>query len=108
MKLSSLTAFGFYINGALGSGKYSDISIQEVKSQLENHNLFNFLEEKLGIDVDTSHFSNDDKKELSEEWLDMSLAIDESRKLCVDKNGLALITAYILESLQRRFSKLSK
>lgn len=102
MKLSALTAFGFYINGALGSGKYNDISIQEIKTQLENHNLFSFLEEKLGMDVDTSHFSSEDKEEVSEEWLDMSLAIDESRKLCVDKNGLALITAYILESLRRR------
>lgn len=103
MRLSALTAFGLYINGALGSGRYNDISIQEVKTQLENHNLFTFLEEKLGIDVDTSHFSGEDKKEISEEWLDMSHAIDESRKLCVDKNGLALITAYILESLKRRF-----
>ncbi len=103
MRLSALTAIGFYINGALGSGKYNDISIQDVKKQLENHNLFKFIEEKLGMDVDTSHLSSEDKKELSEEWLDMSLSIDEGRKLCVDKNGLALITAYILESIQRKF-----
>ncbi len=77
MELSALTAFGFYINGALGSGKYNDISIQEVKSQLENHNLFTFLEQKLGIDVDTSHLSSEDKEELAEEWLDISMAINE-------------------------------
>jgi hypothetical protein len=65
--------------------------------------LFSFLGEKLNLDVDTSIFTNKDKNELADEWLDMSIAIDEDRKFHVDKNGLALITAYILESLQRRF-----
>ena len=33
--------------------------------------------------------------------LNMALAINESRKMCVEKGGLCLLVAYVLESIQR-------
>jgi hypothetical protein len=59
------------------------------------------LEQQLGQDIDTSILSEKEKGELNAEWLDMSLAIDENRKLCVEKGGLCLLVAYVLESIQR-------
>lgn len=101
MKLTQLTFIGFYINGAQGSGKYDSISIRDVKAELENGTLFNFLQKKLGQDIDTSIFSEEEKAMLNAEWLDLALAVDEGRKMCVDKGGLCLLVAYVFESIQR-------
>jgi hypothetical protein len=101
MKISTLTFIGFYLNGALGSNKYNHISIDAVKQQLEAGNIFSYLEEELGMDIDLSLLTQEDKKSLSNDWYDLSLCVEEGRKLCVDNNGLCLLMAYILECIQR-------
>ena len=102
MRISQLTFLGFYLNGALGSGKYNDISINEVKERIRDHTIFDYLKDKLGSDIDLSALKIEDRQELKNEWEDMADAIDEARKMCVDKNGLCLLMAYILEGIQRR------
>lgn len=102
MRISQLTFLGFYLNGALGSGKYNDISINEVKERIRAHTIFDYLKDKLGSDIDLSALKIEDRQELNNEWEDMADAIDEARKMCVDKNGLCLLVAYILEGIQRR------
>lgn len=102
MRISQLTFLGFYLNGALGSGKYDDISIKEVKARIRAHTIFDYLKDKLGSDIDLSALKIEDRQELNNEWEDMADAIDEARKMCVDKNGLCLLMAYILEGIQRR------
>ncbi|WP_193133708.1 hypothetical protein [Klebsiella grimontii] len=101
MKLSQLTFLGFYLNGAQGSGRYDFISIEDIKSELERKTLFPYLKKTLGNDIDISILTESEKEKLNDEWLDISLVIDESRKLCVEKGGLCLLNAYILESIQR-------
>lgn len=107
MRISQLTFLGFYLNGALGSGKYDDISIAEVKGRIRNHTIFDYLKEKLGMDVDLSNLSPEDRQELNDEWERTADAVDESRKFCVDRNGLCLLVAYILEGIQSRARKMS-
>lgn len=102
MRVNRLTFLGFYLNGALGSGKYDDISIDEVKARIRDHTIFDYLDTKLGMDIDLSILSAEDRRELNEEWEDMADAINESRKMCVDRNGLCLLVAYLLEGIQRR------
>jgi hypothetical protein len=87
---------GFYLNGALGSGKYDDISIDEVKKRIRDRAIFDYLKMKLGSDIDITVLRP------NAEWEDMSYALDEARKLCVDRHGLCLLMAYILEGIQRR------
>lgn len=101
MKLSQLTFIGFYLNGAQGNGRYDSISIDDVKAELEKGTLFEYLQRGLGQDIDTSIFTEEEKAALNAEWLDMALAINESRKMCVEKGGLCLLVAYVLESIQR-------
>lgn len=43
MRISQLTFLGFYLNGALGSRKYADISIAEVKARIHDRTIFNYL-----------------------------------------------------------------
>ena len=102
VRLKQLTFLGFYLNGALGSGKYDDISIEEVKAKIYDRTIFDYLDARLGMDVDSSHLSADDKQELIDEWSDMADVINESRKMCVERNGLCLLVAYLLEGIQRR------
>lgn len=101
MKLSQLTFIAFYLNGAQGNGRHNGISIDDVKTELEKGTLFHYLDKELGQDIDTSVFSDDEKIALNAEWLDMSLAVNEDRKMCVEKGGLCLLVAYVLESIQR-------
>lgn len=103
MRVTQLTFLGFYLNGALGSGKYDDISIREVKEKIRAHTIFDYLKNKLGSDIDLSALSPEDRLELNREWEDLAGTVDESRKLCVARNGLCLLVAYILEGIQRRY-----
>ena len=102
MQINVLTQLALYLNGALGSGKYDAVSIEAVKAHLEAGSLFDFLENTLKDDIDISLLYNDDRAELLREWADMADSIDERRKLCVERSGLALLVAYILEGIQRR------
>jgi hypothetical protein len=102
MRISQLTFLGFYLNGALGSGKYGDVSIVEVKKRIRDHTIFDYLKSRLGSDIDITALNTVDKKELNDEWEDLADNLDESRKMCVDRNGLCLLVAYILEGIQRR------
>jgi len=102
MQVSKLTFIGFYLNGALGSGKYDDISISEVKERIRSHTIFDYLHGKLNMDIDLSLLTPEDKRELNEEWESLADNVDEARKMCVDKNGLCLLVAYLFEGIQRR------
>jgi len=104
MYLSYLTSLGFFVNGAIETGKYDHITIEEVKTQIRDYNLFEYLEKKLSDDIDVSLWSEEEKHEINQEWENL-LCINESKKFCVEKKGLALIMAYILESIQRRYRK---
>lgn len=101
MRLSQLTFIGFYLNGAQGTGKYNSISIDDIKKELKKGTLFKYLEEKLGQDIDTSIFTDDEKVILNAEWFDFAESVNESKKMCVEKGGLCLLIAYVLESIQR-------
>jgi hypothetical protein len=102
IRIIQLTFLGFYLNGALGSRKYDDISIEEVKERIRDRTIFDHLKSRLGSDIDITALRPEERLELNEEWADMADAIDESRKMGVDRYGLCLLVAYILEGIQRR------
>lgn len=102
MKITKLTLLAFELNAALDTGKYNDISCQEITDQIEQETIFNFLESQLQGDIDLSLHDDADRQELMKEWLDFFLAIDAPRKFGVKNNGLCLLIAYLLEGIQRR------
>ena len=101
MRITDLTFIGFYLNGALGSGKYNDITIEEVKKHLRDRSIFDFLENRL-LDIDLSAIKKQDRRKLNDEWLDLAEAVNESRKMGVKENGICLLVAYLFEGIQRR------
>lgn len=50
MKLSYLSCFIFVLNAAVDTGKYQDISIEEVEKHIEKGDLLDYLKNKLGDD----------------------------------------------------------
>ncbi|ELH0894231.1 hypothetical protein Q9887_001100 [Vibrio fluvialis] len=102
VRITQLTFLAFYINGAAGSGRYSDITLDECYTALENGSIFTFLKSRLGRDFDDSILEDEQKKELIEEWEGLANVVDHSRKFCIDDGGLNLVVAYILESIQQR------
>lgn len=101
MRISQLTHLLFYLNGALGSGKYDHISIEQVKERIDHGTIFNFLASALNDDLDLSILEEADKASLLNEWREM-LDIREGKKFCVNRNGICLLNAYLIEGLQRR------
>lgn len=100
MKICTYTFVAFQLNGALGSGRYNDITIEKIKNELESGHLFKYLEERLRDDLDLSLLNSNERKILLKEWKEIMDA-DIDPILCVEKNGLSLLIAYILECIQR-------
>ena len=100
VKFSMLTYLGFELNSAKDQGLH-DLTIREVKESLENGALFELLERRSGIGLDLSLLNMKDRKELGERFLDMAHAVNERKKFGVEKSGLNLLLAYVLEQIQR-------
>ncbi|OBY36368.1 hypothetical protein PR729_13705 [Providencia rettgeri] len=54
MKGSLVTSLIIHLNSLIDSGKYQDISIQQVHSAIENKTLLQFIKSKCGNDIDLS------------------------------------------------------
>lgn len=98
---------GFYLNGLLGTGKCKHVTIPAVKSMIEEGSILEYLKTEFKDDIDLSVLTPLDRLELIGEWMDM-LDVSESRKYCVDENGICLLVAYLLEGLQTDMGKLQR
>lgn len=102
VSVNKLAFLGFYLNGAAGSGKYDQLTIQRVKAAIDDARIFDVLQAELGDDLDVSIIDAPERAELVDEWQNYVNAVNESRKMCVDRGGLNLLVAYLLEGIQRR------
>jgi len=102
MRITNLTFLALNLNGALDTGKYGIVSFKEVADHIEAGTIFDFLETRLAGDIDLSIFDAEKRKVLTTEWQDMLAAVNARRKFGVEKNGLCLLIAYLLEGIQRR------
>ena len=100
MHISKLTHIAFQLNGALDTGKY-EISFDEISSEIKAETIFDFLSTRLADDVDFSIVSPEERRELTLEW-EPFLNVNARRKFCVERNGICLLVAYLLEGIQRR------
>ena len=107
MKISTLTFISFYFNSAIDTGRYDDLSIEEVRREIQAGTIFRFLAKKLGTDIDLSILDDRTEAELLAEWQDMEIAIPARKKFGVENRGLPLLAAYLLEGIQSRARALS-
>lgn len=102
LRITNLTFLAFYLNSALDTGKYVGVSYREVAEHIEAGDIFEFLGTRLGNDIDLTNLDAAKRAELIAEWQDMLHAVSARRKFGIEKNGICLIMAYVLEGIQRR------
>lgn len=105
MRITNLTFLAFYINSALDTGKYNNISFKEVADHIDAGTIFDFLRTRLVGDIDLSIFDAPKEKELVAEWQDILSAGRDLKTYGIENNGLCLLMAYLLEGIQRRQNK---
>jgi hypothetical protein len=84
------------------SGKYDDVSVDEVYRHLRAGSLPNFLVGRFNSEINLSIVSESDWPSLIDEWGNFANAIDAERKYGIAKRGISLLMAYALESMHQR------
>ena len=103
MLITDLTVPGFFLIHAIETGQYDDLSIAEVKTAIDNHTIFSFLEERLGSDY-FNHLTTEEKRESNEHWEALN-NVALPGKFGVTRRGISLILGYLLEGIQNVTSR---
>lgn len=103
--LSSWTLIGFYTIAAIDRGNADKVSFDEVYAGIEKGTLLQDLNAMLPGEFDFSLFppGSDKEQELIEVLQEVAGGLKgrERRKTGVEKSGLALLIAFILEAIQQ-------
>lgn len=98
--ISKRTHLMYYLNGALGSGKYDHISLDMVESHVEAGTIFQFLEEQLGTDMTYGLYNPEQLDELLEDFRNGMAAPYHKFKIQENANGLSLLVACLIQALE--------
>lgn len=108
MKVSALTSLILNINSLIDSGKYSDISIQDIHTAIEGKRVLRFLKERVGANIDLSIHLESKAYGDFESYYEGQLeniyggyAGQERRKWGVENSGLCLVLAWTNEIIQQ-------
>ena len=109
VKLLYLTLLILQYNSLIDSGKYGDITIDEVHKHIESGTVLSFIKDRAGADVDLSlQLSAKADDQSFEQYYGRYLratyyacAGDESRKWGVENSGLCLLVAWTNEMIQQ-------
>ena len=108
MKVQALTLIILNVNALIDSGKYADISIDDIHTAIEGKRVLRFLKERAGSDIDLSiHLESDAYGDFETYFEDMfeniygGYAGQERRKWGVENSGLCLVVAWTNEIIQQ-------
>lgn len=94
----------FELNSALDDGRR--LPIEPTRLAFESGRGLDYLDEELGEDIDTSIFTDNDRREANEFLKSLSLAMGagrDRRKFGVEHDGICLALAYCIEAIQQTF-----
>ncbi len=103
IKFWKLTVFVQEINAAIDTGKYQNITPEEVEQHIEAKDLFTFLKKRLGEDFkNVSVYDSQDVQEITALLYNMwsTYSGKEYRKWGVEKSGLCLLIAWVTEAMK--------
>lgn len=92
------TYLGFYLNSLVDNGEF--ISLFDIKREINKRNVLNFLKSQYEDKFDISLYTEEELEALEEFFHGLNDAVDEQRKMGIEKNGLCLLIAYCFEALQ--------
>lgn len=99
--ITRFTFLAFQINSLLDLGHYGELSASDVKDGIYRRTIFTDLKERYGQDFDISLYKENELSEILSQWEDLAAAVSEGRKFGVENDGLCLLLAYCIESIQR-------
>ena len=101
----------FEINAAIDSGKYNNITMDEIKKHIEEGDIFDFLNQEVK-EMDLSLLDDTDILILGivKRLQDISIVLSgqERRKCGIEKTGLCLLLAYVIEMVQQGLQEIEK
>lgn len=108
MEHSALTLLILHLNSLLDSGKYDNITVDEVKRHIDDGSILRFLRQRAGSDIDLSiHLDTATYGNFEEFYVSYLQAIlggysgYERRKWGVENKGLCLLIAWTNEIIQQ-------
>lgn len=108
VKLTPLTYMILAINHLIDTGKYNDISIDDIEKKIDDGTILNYLKEKAGNDIDLSLILNGTTYPGFENFYIENLQSlynaysgNERRKWLVENSGLCLLLAWTNEIIQQ-------
>lgn len=105
--LSTLAFVGFEINAALEKGRGEDVTFEDIYENLQNGNILGFLTNRIPGEFDFSLFPPGSEQSTALNYVLNEVAGGlegrERRKVGIEKSGLHLLMAFILEALQARY-----
>lgn len=109
MKLSALTVLILNINSLIDSGKYDDITIEDIRRRIDDGTILRYLKQRAGNDIDlTLYLDHPAAYQGFEDFYVNYLQAtydayggDERKRWGVEKKGLCLLLAWTNEIIQQ-------
>lgn len=108
LKTSDLTLLILQLNGAIDTGKHQDITIEEVRQHIDEGDILQYLNTRLGNDIDLSllldpSYGLQEGREITTALQNLlsAYAGNERRKWRVQNSGLCLMVAWVNELVQQ-------
>jgi hypothetical protein len=98
MRVTKLTFIAHELNAALGSGRFHDISYDDIWRHIEDGTIFRFLSERLGLGVPLSVLDPMDRTELLLQWENMRTCVEPFR-YDGHRSGICLLVGYLLRGI---------
>lgn len=102
--LSSLTLLGFRVNSTIANGHADAVSFQEIYDNLQKGTLLEYLNKKIPGEFDLFPRGSEQCVALNHVLNEVAggLRGRERRKVGIEKSGLHLLLAFILEAMQQQ------
>lgn len=101
MRMYKLTSFALELNVAIASGRYQDITDEEVQRHIEDETIFQFLSKRLDIAGPLSILTPVDRLELLIEWGRVREYV-KAFGYDTGRHGLCLLVAYLITGMAMR------
>ena len=102
MQVAALTVIAFHLNRAIESGRHDIVTVDDVRGAVRAGTIFSDLRMQLDLDGDLSLMDAVTEAELLAEWQDMEVSVDLVRSFGIERRGLSLLMAFLIEGIQRR------
>jgi hypothetical protein len=97
---TKFTFLGLLLNSLVDNGKYLDL--KETHEHLRNKTIFEWLKDQFDDSLDLSLYKSEELREIASFFEDLSVAVNETKKMGITNNGLCLLIAYCFEAIQRQ------